>query len=230
VTPPLDRDVIHVWRLSIATVQSVALLPLLAEDECDRAARFVFEKDRHQFVAVRGWLRRLCGDYVHEAPEAIRFSYGPAGKPALVGNGTGIDLRFNVSHSGDVALLAFSLGREIGVDIEYIDDRIDILDLSRSCFSDEEQQSLQASAADRHLEMFFRYWTSKEAYIKALGDGLSMPLQDFTIDVRPNSSVWPIKVLEGQAKTYTVQPLSAPPGYLSAVASEGNDWTVLSCE
>jgi 4'-phosphopantetheinyl transferase len=230
VTPALDRDLIHVWRLSISTIRSAELLPTLAEDERDRTARFVFEKDRHQFMAVRGWLRRLCGAYLHEAPAAIRFSYGLAGKPALAANGTGIDLRFNVSHSGDVALLAFSLGREIGVDVEYIDDRVDILDLSRACFSAEEQQSLQTSAADQHLEMFFRYWTSKEAYIKALGDGLSMPLQDFTIDVRPDSSAWPIKVAEGRANTFTVQPLPVPAGYLGAVVSEGSDWRVLLCE
>jgi 4'-phosphopantetheinyl transferase len=221
-----DSTLIHVWRLSIPVMRAADVMPVLAEDERIRAARFVFEKDRDQFVIVRGWLRRLCGAYMDRAPDALRFQYGPAGKPALAADDASIDLRFNVSHSRDCALLAFSLGRDVGVDVEHIEDRLNVLDLAQSCFSETELRSFQACAPGERLGTFFRYWTSKEAYIKALGDGLSMPLQEFTVDVCPDTPVWRVHAPGSTAPPAVVQRLSVPAEYAAAVAANGTDWRV----
>lgn len=226
--PLPSARVIHVWSLVLSTARIDELLPLLAEDEHVRAREFIFQKDHDRYVAVRGWLRRLCGAYLQEDPAALRFRYGAAGKPALAANIGDIDLRFNVSHTHDLALLAFSLGREVGVDVEYIDGQVDVVDLARTCFSDEEQHVFHSYTGDPQLALFFQYWTSKEAYIKALGEGLSIPLQEFTVDIRPDIVVRPVTTTNSDAPRLTVHQLSVPTGYAGAIASEGDDWEVVT--
>ena len=102
-------DAIDVWRVSVLESPIAELAELLSGEELERGARFVFGRDRDQFIAVRGWLRRLLGAYLHRAPKDIRFALGPQGKPYL--DDDGCNLQFNVSHSGDVGMLAFSRGR-----------------------------------------------------------------------------------------------------------------------
>lgn len=221
-----SRELIHVWSLSLRDAPIDDLLPLLSDDERVRAREFIFKKDHDRYVAVRGWLRRLCGAYLHRAPETLRFRYGAAGKPALTANETGVDLRFNVSHTHDLALLAFCVGREVGVDVEYIDGQVDVMGLAHTCFSDAEQQTFHAHRLDQRLELFFHYWTSKEAYIKALGEGLSIPLQEFTVDVHPETPIRNVLVSNPDGLLFTVHQLAMPASYAAAVAAEGNDWRV----
>jgi 4'-phosphopantetheinyl transferase len=227
--PPIvlpDSTLIQVWRLAIPAVRAADVMPLLVEDERLRAARFVFEKDRDQFVIVRGWLRRLCGAYLSCAPEMVRFQYGAAGKPALLANDAEVDLRFNVSHSGDYALLAFSLARDVGVDVERVEDRLDVDSLAQSCFSAPELQSFQGCMPGERLTTFFRYWTSKEAYIKTLGGGLSIPLQEFTIDLRSDTVRWRVYTPVSASRPVIVELLPMPAEYAAALAATGTDWRV----
>jgi 4'-phosphopantetheinyl transferase len=225
IQPP-PAHLIHVWRLRIATAPLATLIPLLSADEIAYAARFVRTEDHDRFVAVRGWLRRLLGAYLDREPAEIAFSHGPQGKPALATGMDGGALRFNVSHSHDMGVLAFSSGGDVGVDVEYIENRFDVLDLARSCFSGDEQHVLQSTESAEQLAMFFRFWTSKEAYIKARGGGLSIPLQDFTIHVQQDSSTWRIALADGSSAPAVVRQLTLPPGYAGAVAADGTDWSI----
>jgi 4'-phosphopantetheinyl transferase len=230
VSMPLPGpELIHVWRLSISSAPIDELLPILNDDERARAARFAFRKDHNQFVAVRGWLRRLLGAYLRQPPPELRFTYGAAGKPQLdcrCGVGP-VDLRFNVSHSHDMALLAFAVGRDVGIDVEYIDNQVDVLELARTCFSPAERRLLQARVSEERLACFFRFWTAKESYIKALGGGLSIPLDAFTVDLRPDTPVACVRTRDPVYPAMTVHDLSLSEPYSGAIAAEGTGWKVI---
>ena len=218
-------DAIDVWRVSVLESPIAELAELLSQEERNRAARFVFDRDRDQFVAVRGWLRRLLGAYLHCAPNDIRFALGPQGKPHLDDEGS--NLHFNVSHSGDVGLLAFSRGGELGVDVERDEGSVDVVELARSCFSETEQRSFDSLPIHRRRERFFQLWSAKEAYIKARGGGLSIPLQDFSIDVRSESDEWSVTTsAQTEVPFQMVRRLPAPIGYAAAIAASGDRWQV----
>jgi 4'-phosphopantetheinyl transferase len=225
--PCLDPELIHVWRLSISSASIDELLPILSDDERARASRFAFQKDHNQFVAVRGWLRQLLGAYLQQPPSQLRFAYGVAGKPQLDCGGGGVDLRFNVSHSHNTALLAFTVGREVGVDVEFIDNQVDVLELARTCFSPAERRALQACVSEKRLACFFRFWTAKESYIKALGGGLSIPLDAFTVDFRPDTTAARVRTRNPVYPAMTVHDLSLTECYSGAIAAEGTEWRVV---
>jgi 4'-phosphopantetheinyl transferase len=219
-------DIVHVWRVSIGDSPVASLAALLSEEECARAARFVFDRDRGQFIAVRGWLRRLLGEYLNRSPRDIRFALGSHGKPMLADGDD--NLYFNVSHSRDVGLLAFCRGREIGIDVEQADGGAGIDDLARSCFSTTEQESLRLLRGNARVDRFFQLWTAKEAYIKAIGRGLSIPLQDFTVDVRGETDIWTVATSgdTDEGAPLSVQRIPVPFGYAGAVAAIGSSWQV----
>jgi 4'-phosphopantetheinyl transferase len=143
----------------------------LSKDEKARADRFAFEKDRIQFVAGRGTLRKILGRYLDESPERLGFEIGSFGKPNL-SNGNGW-LRFNISHSRGMAVIAVALNREVGIDLEFVDQKFDVQGVAPSVFSEEEVNSLRSLLPDRQVDAFFTGWTRKEALLKAMGDGLS---------------------------------------------------------
>ena len=221
-----DSDIVEVWRTSIADTPIASLAPLLSDEERDRAARFVFDRDRHQFIAVRGWLRRLLGEYLNRSPRSIRFGVGPQGKPMLAD--ADHDLHFNVSHSGDVGILAFCPGREIGIDVQRADSRVEIDDLAEHCFSTTELRSLRLLPTGARPDRFFQLWTAKEAYIKAIGGGLSIPLQDFSVDVCDETELWTVatSARADAATTLSVRRIAVPFGYAGAIAAVGRDWQV----
>jgi 4'-phosphopantetheinyl transferase len=157
------------------------LQSLLSSDERERAQRFVFERDRQRFIAARGMLRTLLGRYVRIAPDAIRFDYGARGKPQLRDGSGGPSVQFNLSHSGGWALLGVTRDAPIGVDIEVHRDVPEAASIARSNFALEETRHLLSLPPSQRVQAFFECWTRKEAYIKALGDGLSMPLDRFVV-------------------------------------------------
>lgn len=180
--PELQRDVIHVWGVhtSVTPGNLQALNSLLDPDESARAANFHFERDRRTFTVSRGCLRLLASAYSATKPGDIQFYYGPQGKPEL----SSMDsrhLRLNVSHSGEVALLAFGVDREIGVDVEFMRPELDFVSLAETSFSKAEQAAIVALPPDRCADLFYEYWSCKEACIKADGRGLSVPLGQFSI-------------------------------------------------
>lgn len=167
-----DGD-IDIWRgdLCADSTSLGAMFGLLSDDEKERAGRYVFERDKERFITGRGMLRKILSSYLGIAPGDVRFSYGPFGKPFLA-NGTS-RLRFNVSHSNGVGVIAITTGRDIGVDIEFVDQSFQIFSVAGSVFSAVEVSRLAALPARSRAAAFFTGWTRKEACLKATGDGLS---------------------------------------------------------
>jgi 4'-phosphopantetheinyl transferase len=166
----LCEDEVHVWRASIDGLPHLAQLEAtLTDDERARANRFRFPRDRERYIAARGQLRALLSRYLNRPARDFRFTYTAYGKPALVSD----ELRFNVSHSHQLALFAFAWQRDLGVDVEYIKPDFGTMDIAESTFSLHEFAALRALSPDQQTDAFFNCWTRKEAYIKAIGEGLS---------------------------------------------------------
>lgn len=156
---------------------------VLSDDECERAARFRFDRDRRRFVAVRVALRSLIASYLDVAPVEIAFDYGPHGKPFVSGS----TLSFNVSHSGGFAVYAFGSCLELGVDVELLEHARYGDDVAERFFSPHEVATLQALEPAMRPSAFLRCWTRKEAFIKARGEGLSLPLHEFDVAFAPGT-------------------------------------------
>lgn len=152
---------------------------LLSPGEIERAGRFKFEKDRNSFVITRGVLRTLLSGYLEIPPSEIRLKYTPYGKPFLP-NG---NLKFNVSHSGDMAVFAFVLDTEVGIDIEKVKHDFDVMELARNFFSKYEVAAMENIPETELKRAFYRCWTRKESFIKAEGSGLSFPLDQFAVSL-----------------------------------------------
>ncbi|HTW63527.1 MAG TPA: 4'-phosphopantetheinyl transferase superfamily protein [Bryobacteraceae bacterium] len=190
----------------------------LSSDETDRAARFRFEKHRRAFVLGRGVLRALAANYLQIDPAEVRFIYGPKGKPTLAGSGC--PLRFNVSNSGDVAVYGFTLDCEIGVDVEHRRRPVEIENIARRFFAPGEVAELMSLPEDDRHQGFFNCWTRKEAYIKAVGDGLSVPLDSFEVTLEPGAAPRMVR-LEGStaaAEHWTLHAFTPGPEYTGAIA------------
>jgi 4'-phosphopantetheinyl transferase len=190
---------------------------VLSSDEIDRAARFRLEHARRLYIATRLALRFLLARYLGEAPHAIRFRYGSKGKPELAAPA---GIHFNVSHSGGLALLAFSWDGEIGVDVEQIHPLEDMLDIAARFFSAEEAADLMSLPASERVDAFFRCWTRKEAYVKAVGDGLFMPLDSFRVTLRRGEPAEFIHFRNNTAaaRRWTLMNLDLGTGYIAALA------------
>ena len=193
--PPLGDRGVHLWRAFLdaetAALETAALETagrLLSEDERTRAGRFHFEHHRRRFTLARGFLRAVLGRYLDIGPETIAFQYNRYGKPSLPPRLGDQKLCFNLSHSGDWALCAVTLGREIGVDIERIQPHRATAGIARRFFSPREVDALFALPEHLRAAAFFRCWTRKEAYIKAKGRGLSIPLASFAVALAPEQS------------------------------------------
>ena len=224
----LDCDEVHAWRATLdqppSQVQS--LLLNLATDEQTRAERFHFARDRARFIVARGVLRAILGRYLNREPACLPFCYGSHGKPALAGQSDRGAIRFNASHSHGVALFAVTRGREVGIDIERIRFDLAVAEIANRFFSRREIAMLRALPAASQHQAFFRCWTRKEAYIKARGEGLSMPLDQFEVSLAPGA---PAAMLGTQgdpseASRWSLQELTPAPGYAAALAVEGHGW------
>jgi 4'-phosphopantetheinyl transferase len=180
---------VHVWRADLQRPPELqeTFLRLLDQDERERARRFHFEKHRRRFVLSRGFLRVLLGRYLQIKPEQVRFAYGPYGKPSLLDEHSSSRLRFNASHSHELALYSFVYDCEIGVDVEYVKEDFATDDIARHFFSASEVETLTGLPEPARAAAFFRCWTRKEAYIKALGSGLSHPLDEFDVTLAPDA-------------------------------------------
>jgi 4'-phosphopantetheinyl transferase len=223
--PRLAADEVHVWRIPLDCGEEVLsrLHESLADDERQRAARFHFEKDRRHFIAGRGALRSLLAGYLERRPEQVRFAYTNYGKPLLADEAA---LRFNLTHSHGLALLAVTRGREIGVDVERIRDNLEGEKLAERFFSPREVAALHSLPPELRREAFFHCWTRKEAYIKAVGKGLSLPLDQFDVTLRPDE---PAALLathhdSEEARRWSMQSLLPDEGYVGAMVVEGHSW------
>jgi 4'-phosphopantetheinyl transferase len=176
---------VHVWRAGLESEDDARRLePLLSRDEIQRANRFRFAEHRRRFVIARGCLRQLLEKYLQSDAREFVFVYSAEGKPSLdVRHQT--DLRFNISHSGEIAAFGFTLGRDIGIDVELIRPEVDVDEIPQRFFSCIEQKWMSSLEGEAKFQGFFNCWTRKEAYVKAVGTGLSLPLRNFDVSLTP---------------------------------------------
>lgn len=226
--PRVSRGEVHVWRASLAqpAVKIEALQEVLSGDERERAYRFHFEKDRSNYIVARGALRLILGRYLRLPPEQLRFDYNSYGKPDLHADLGERLLRFNLSHAGSLALYAITSGREVGVDIELLRDDVASVALAEHFFSPREVKTLRALPPEVQTRAFFNCWTRKEAYIKARGAGLSLPLEKFDVSLSPcePAALLSTRDDEQEASRWLLRELTPDPDYVAAVAVEGSGW------
>jgi 4'-phosphopantetheinyl transferase len=222
----LPRHEVHVWRAPLDQPQSLtAFLATLAPDEQERAARFRFQKDREHFIAARGLLRALLSRYLNVRPDDLAFGYSAHGKPFLVSEQGG-EVRFNVSHSHGLALFAFAQRRALGIDLEYMRPEVAEEQIAERFFSSCEVTALRALPAGQQTEAFFNCWTRKEAYIKARGEGLSLPLDQFDVSLAPGepAALLHTAMAADEASRWSMIELAAGAGYKAALVVEGGGW------
>ncbi len=215
------EDEVHVWRVPLPIPEPFlqSLDALLSADEKNRAARFKFEKHRKNFISARGQLRLLLAAYTGQSPDKLRFTYNRFGKPSLISDGTFPQICFNISHSHELALMAFHPHWELGVDIEWMKPDFDGLHLVHRFFSPNEIEQINALPDHLKREAFFNGWTRKEAYIKARGRGLNIPLAQFSVSLVPGQ---PARLLETShdpqaVKEWSLQDIPIDAGYKAAI-------------
>lgn len=195
----------------------------LAADERERAERFVFSREKSRFIVGRAGLRLILGEVLATPPHTLRFAYGPHGKPQLAAPFDRAGLTFNLAHSSDLALVAVTQGATIGADIERLRPMYDLDAIAEETFSDRERRALFALPDPDRERAFFHCWTRKEAFVKALGDGLSYPLDSFSVSLRPGD-LPRLENIDGDAdaaRAWTILDLEPAPGYAAAVAVAG---------
>lgn len=210
---------VHIYYAHLDPPASVIaqMEQILSADEWARLHRFHFADDARRYAVRRGMLRHLLAGYLQIPPTEIVFAYGPQSKPALAPSLAVADLRFNLSDSGEMAVYSFAMGQEIGVDIEAHRDYPDALQLAERFFSREEAEWLKSQPAEKRSSAFLRCWTCKEAVVKALGDGLMAPLQEFTVAhwQTPPHLLWPA----APHTPWSIHLLRPPDGYSAALAA-----------
>jgi 4'-phosphopantetheinyl transferase len=228
VAPALNAPApgeVHVWCSSLERPPEEVsrLLALLSNDERERAARFRVAGARDEYVVARGLLRTLLGRCLSCDPRQITFRHGPQGKPKLP---EPVPLDFNVSHSGGYALFAVSTCGEVGVDIERVRPFANALDLADRFFCPSEAAALRAHPEESRRDAFLHVWTRKEAFIKACGTGLAHGLERFEVSVPPDEPARVLRIdgTEGPARGWSLRALAPVPGYVGALAREGNDY------
>jgi len=218
----LEEAEIHVWRAYLDHTEMALhqFEATLSTDEKARANRFVFRRDRNHFVGSRGLLRELLGRYLRRSPEDLKFDYSALGKPSLRGEIFNHSVQFNVSHSHGLALLAFAVGRNLGVDVEFVRSGFASEEIADRYFSPQEIAELRALSPSLYEEGFFLCWTRKEAYIKARGEGLHIPLESFQVSLTPG---WPETLVSPDSCRWRMWSLHPGPQYVGALVAEGQD-------
>jgi 4'-phosphopantetheinyl transferase len=225
--PHLTNDQIHVWTLRDCPGDIAAYASLLSRDELDRASRFRFPHLFDRFVADHGRLRLLLGAYLEADPRSLEFSVNPYGKPRV--ESPRCHLSFNMSHSTMVTMVAVCLNSEVGIDVEAIRPIAEWGAIASSHFSAEENEALSAEPEALRPEAFFRCWTRKEAFIKAKGLGLSLPLNSFSVTVSAEAAPgllhcdWDPQ----ESSRWSLTDLEPEPGYIGSLAIERKGWSAM---
>lgn len=215
----LSPDNIHIWQVSLnqPAERWQSLSALLSPDEIKRAAAFIFERDSRKFIVARTTLRQLLGRYLNIDPQAVKFTYADKGKPSVA---AAPSLQFNVSHSHELALYAFGNTQPLGIDLEHKRQVTDMHGIARGNFSARENVMFNALPDYLKTDAFFNCWTRKEAYIKALGEGLSHPLDTFDVTLAPGEPARLIEVhgYPDEAVQWTLHTFTPQPNYIAALA------------
>jgi 4'-phosphopantetheinyl transferase len=215
----LSESTIHIWSFPTRASHHVVATfeRVLIPEERNRAFRFRFHHLFASFVIARGALRYLLGHYLNCDPARVSLVYGLKGKPAVESPSS---LQFNMTHSGDLAVIALTLRRELGVDIEQIGPLADMQQIANHFFCPEEAAEVMCAPQGERERAFFLCWTRKEAYIKATGDGLSAPLGSFRVTVHPDKPARFVHIQhnEIEAKSWTLHDFQVAAGYAAALA------------
>ena len=227
----LPQDEVHVWRIGLdwSPERVQAMNAVLSLDERQKADRFRFDQDRTRHVVGREVLRSILARCMKTEAERLRFEYNAFGKPRLaprLRDGLVEPFQFNVSHSGDLVLIALTMGRAVGIDVEKMRTKLDVERIAASYFSPLERLTLHSLPAHLRRDAFFDCWTRKEAYIKAVGDGLSLPLDEFDVCFLPGQEprLLATRPHPAEARRWVFRALDLGPGYKAAVAVEGGGW------
>lgn len=226
----LNTSSVHIWfaRLDVEETRQQYFQASLSQDERRRAEKFSFDRHRDFFMSGRGMLRHILGRYLQVEPASIRFEYNAFGKPSLEPSPDRRPLFFNMAHSNDHALFAFTLDGAVGVDIESIRDDIQIEQTGALVFSEGELAALRGLPAAQQHHTFFTFWTRKEAFIKGMGQGLTLPLRQFDVRHTPEQPVQ----YEGEAMAqlqqndWFVRDIDLTKSCCAAVAMQGCTWDV----
>jgi len=223
---------VHVWRafLDLPQFEMESLLEILSVDELERASRFHFERHKKRFIVSRGILRNILSHYIDIIPQKVFFEYSSQGKPVLAHKPGEATYHFNLSHSGEFALYAVSPESGVGIDIERIQDDISVDQISQKFYSHKEIHQLEIIHKNDRSELFFQYWTRKEALLKATGEGISFQMEQCDVSLIDGGVLSPI-ILPGnneESSSWYVQDLSPGPGYVAAIAVESSNCTI-SC-
>ncbi len=219
--------VVDVWHVDL-DAGSAAVEDLLSADERARASRFVAPLHRRRFMIGRAALRQILAARLATRPDALRFSYGHAGKPALAAQSGAARLGFNLSHCEGLMLCAVADDRMLGVDVERMRPESDVMALAQRYFSPREQTMLAQLDVAERARGFIACWTRKEAYIKAIGSGLSAPLAGFSVSLSPHAAPALLDVTgapEALAR-WSMASFDPAPGFVAALVAEGKDWSI----
>lgn len=220
----LREGEVHVWcaNLEPAAEQLAALEEVLSGVEVSRAERFRFWRHRRRYIAGRGILRVLTGHYLNKSPATVKFSYSKYKKPHLPGS----NIQFNLSHSKETALYAFCLTADIGIDLEKIRPIDDAEGIAARFFAPSEYARFQSLPVEEKNKAFFSCWTRKEAFIKAVGEGMSFPLADFDVSFSPGNKPKINSILGStiEAQKWSLYSLAPLLDFAAALAVKGRGW------
>lgn len=208
------------WHAALDREEKVLgrLEATLSLEEKARADRFHFAIDKNRFVVARGLLRELLGRYLGQAPDSLEFSYGKHGKPFLSGENVSSGICFNLSHSAGLVVYAIAKERSLGIDVEHVQPESAGEDIAKRYFSAREVSDLRTLPPEARVEGFFHCWTRKEAYLKAKGMGLQIPLDGFSVSLSPEE---PAHFLGGVESRWHMAAYHPAQGYVAAVVYDG---------
>lgn len=216
----LQWNNVHIWNIeaNLESNQAELSIDFLSPDEIERASKYKFERDRRVFITARSALRRLLGKYLGIDPTKIGFFYNSYGKPNIIQDK---QLNFNVSHSEKNIVIAFAKGLGIGVDIEKIKNDFDPMELAENFFSQEEIKALSNHEEESRYRAFYRCWTRKESFIKALGQGLSYPLDSFAVSLDNDHTAQFLKIdgIPDPKKSWQLLSFIPAEGYIAALST-----------
>jgi 4'-phosphopantetheinyl transferase len=231
----LECGEVHVWIAGLdRSAEQIARMSLsLDREEIARAARFRTDEHRNRFIVSRAAQREILSGYGGVDPASITYEYSAHGKPSLRASGTGLDsIRFNVTNSVNRALVAVAWEREVGVDVEAQRTIRDAGALARRFFSPSEYAALQTMHDEAVERAFLSCWTRKEAYVKAIGLGISMQLAGFDVNVEPDEPATLLATRHDAAAAarWTMHSLDAGAGYFATLVVEGEPAAVRTFE
>jgi len=223
----LSQGAVHFWQIDLSYDRKRVEVcrRLLSKDETERADRFHLEKHRARFIAARGAMRMILALYADLQPHQVRFFYGTNGKPEMAADLNNCELKFNLSHSRDRALFAVAARSRVGVDIEFIDHNVATEYIARRYFSSGEVRTLRALPAPQQAVAFFSCWTRKEAYTKAVGEGLSLALDSFEVAFMPELSASLVRThaCPDDRSQWRIYDIPTTQDYAAAIAVEGTN-------